>query len=300
MVYFTEGLPITQTVLWEGDGDTLAVDLEQKAFEFETGTVLVFNEQFEQLGEITEIDNRTERRYIYDGSQGYDVEINNITLPNSFTLDGNIIKLDDGDLVILKYLAELPETIGLTVEDMVLQKKPSIVNVDGGTIDVPFAEISLLGLNTNGEEYDYATDLVQHREEMVAWNVPLDLTPFESEFFQTFHQKVINISLEDIASAFKNIDSDGLDHCYITDVLITSNDPRYEIVVDSFFIFEFDENATLYDSETYDIYAHNNLERIYVGESSDVYAENLLLDISDNKPYYHDNADIDETFYFEY
>ena len=92
---------------------------------------------------------------------------------------------------------------------------------------------------------------------MVAWNLLLDLTPFESDYFQTFHQKVINVSCDEIASAFKTVDLDGTEYCYITDVMITSNDPRYEIVVDSFFVFEFDDNATLFDSEIYDIYAHN-------------------------------------------
>jgi hypothetical protein len=86
--------------------------------------------------------------------------------------------MKDGDLLFLKYNASLEESIGITVEDMVIQKRPYIKNYKTGLYDVPIAEISLLGINNDGITYT-TDDLFENRDKLVAWEIPLNITPFE-------------------------------------------------------------------------------------------------------------------------
>ena len=107
------------------------------------------------------------------------------------------------------------------------------------------------------------------------------------------------MSLDDIYSDFKTLDANNVEHSYITDILITSNDPRYELIIDSIFLFEFEENATLYDSDIFDIFENNHLEKFYVGDYTDIYSESIILDASEFLPLYQDDPAINETYYFD-
>ena len=304
--YYEEGYPYLQTVQWVDDDSTdgfLPVDLERNMFST-SEPVFVLNGEFEYIYPIWEIGNRTDS-FDYNGVQNaYDITVNNISLPDTY-LDGleNAIEMSDNDILFLKYNSTLPKTISLAVGEMILQRAPYIENFrkgEPGEPDyVPFAEVSLLGINNEGEEYSVELDLFENRDKMVAWESQLDLTPFENEFLDTYRQKVFNVSFEDISSAFKVIDSEGIDHCYITDIVISSNDPRYQIIIDSFFMFEFDENATLYDSDIFEVYPNNQLEKFYYGDYEDIYSEHIIFDSGSDLPLYYDDNGVNETFYFD-
>ncbi len=297
--FYEQGFPYFQTVQWDVEdvvNGMISVDLEREIFSL-SEEVYVFNEQFELVYIITDIDERTEEYTLYNNRDVYEVEFNNISLPATYIdQNGNTMTMRDGELLFLKYNAVLNESIALMIEDMVIQKAPYIED-PVEPVFVPFAEISLLGIYNDGESYIY-DDLFENRDKLVVWETPLDLTPFESEFFNTYRQLVINISFEDIYSDFK-VSEGSIDYSYITDVLVTSNDPRYQIVIDSIFLFEFDENATLYDSEIFDIYEHNHIESFYFGNYTDIFSEYIILNASDFLPIYHDNANINETYYFD-
>ena len=304
--HFEEGYPYMQTVQWvESDAvdGSLSVDLDRLMFSIDQ-EVLVFNGEFEYIYSISEVGSRTEQ-YDYNNVQNaYEIDYNNVSLPNIYVDRlGNTIEMSDDDILFLKYNSTLPEAISLAVGEMVLQRAPYIENYrksEPGEPDyVPFAEISLIGINNDGETYDIEDDLYNSRDKLVAWEIPLDLTPFENEFLDSYHQKVFNISFEDIYSDFKKLDNEGIENCYITDIIISSNDPRYQIIVDSFFIFEFDENATLYDSEIFDVYPNNHLEKFYYGDYTDIYSEHVIFDSGDYPPLYYDNSAVNETFYFD-
>ncbi|MHA2336157.1 MAG: hypothetical protein ACXACX_02590 [Candidatus Hodarchaeales archaeon] len=303
--FYTNGLPTYQTVEWEADDivnptgfiadQFLPIDLDREIIN-SIQKVYVFNDQFEFLYE-TIVESRTQQE-TYNG-QTYTLTFDNISLPVEFQdTSANTIRMEDGDLLFLKYNASLEKSIGITVEDMVIQKAPYIEDHDTGLFDVPIAEISLLGINNDGETYT-TDDLFDNRDKLVAWETPLDLTPFENEFYNTYKQLVINISFADIGADFKVSDSDNIDHSYITDILVTSNDPRYELIIDSMFLFEFDENATLYDSDIFDIYPNNHLEEFYVGTYTDIYSETIVLDASSSLPLYQSDPNINETHYFD-
>jgi len=300
--FYGEGLPTTQTIEWDSayaEGGYLNVDLIRRIFS-DNQSVIVLNELYEPIYEITEVDTRRQSFEIYDNRRTYSVEYNNISLPRSYIdPNGNLMVMKDGDILYLKYNATLESAIGFTVDEMVLQRAPYIDNYLTGQPDVPIAEISLIGINTDGNSYTIEEDMYANREELVAWETQLDLTPFESEFYNTYQQRVFNISFDDIYSDFKILDSNNIEHCYITDILITSNDPRYQIVVDSFFIFEFDYNATLYDSEIFDIYPNNHIKTFYYGDYTDIYSEVRTLDATEFLPLYSDKFNINETWYFD-
>ncbi|KKM58443.1 hypothetical protein LCGC14_1549300, partial [marine sediment metagenome] len=301
--FYGQGLPTIQTIEWDSDAVSngkLNIDLLRRIFS-ENQSVIVLNDMFEPIYNITSdnVDIRIEEYEIYDNRRKYEVEYNNISLPESY-LDpiDNLMYMKDGDILYIKYNATLLASIGFTVDEMVLQRAPFIKNYDTGLFDVPFVEISLLGIFDDENTY-ILDDIYENRDKLVAWEDKLDLTPFESEFYDTYQQKVFNISFDDIYANFKVQDSEGVEHSYITDVLITSNDPRYEIVVDSFFIFEFDYNSTLYDSEIFDMYPNNHLEEFYYGDFSDIYSEVRVLDASEFMPLYSGDHNINETLYFE-
>jgi hypothetical protein len=214
--------------------------------------------------------------------------------------NGNLIEMRDGDILYLKYNATLEKSIGLTVEEMALQKDDYLPNFETGDPYVPVAEISLLGIQPDNEEFAYSTvdDLFLNRSDLVAWETELNLTPFEDRFRDSYKQAVFNISFEDIAQNFLIQDEFGNDHVYITDILITSNDPAYELVIDSFFIFEFDYNATLYDSEIFDLYPYNHMEQFYFNYDH-IYDTEITLNCSEFLPIYYYDQNINETLLFE-
>lgn len=124
--------------------------------------------------------------------------------------------------------------------------------------------------------------------------------PFESDFLNTFRQAVIDIDSSQISSSFTYLDEDdNVEKYYITDVLITSNDPRYELVVDSFFIFEFDENGISTDSELVELYPNNHMIKAYIGDYENIYQNNWQFDLSQDLPLYYDYPLLDETDYFD-
>ncbi|KKN33509.1 hypothetical protein LCGC14_0803060 [marine sediment metagenome] len=292
--FYRDGLPTYQTVIWDSesvDEGYLNLDLDKQMIS-RNQSVLVFNEEFEFVYKITDIDIRTQEY------EGYEIQFHNISLPATYSVDGKTFIMRNDEVLFLKYNASLEKTIGITVEDMALQRAPYIKNYKTGLDDVPIAEISLLGINNDENTYTI-DDIYNNRDKLVAWEAPLDFTPFENTFYNTYSQKIFNISFSDIYSEFKTSDENNIEHSYITDILITSNDPRYEIVVDSFFIFEFDSNATLYDSEIFDIYPQNHMEIFYFGDFSDIYSEVRTLNASEFLPLYTNNNFINETMYFD-
>ncbi|KKN28626.1 hypothetical protein LCGC14_0852390, partial [marine sediment metagenome] len=294
--FYEKGLPTFQTVEWDSvnvEDGYLQVDLDEEIFSLNE-TVYVFNDQYEFLYELNPDIRRQPEDY---NGQSYTVEYNNVSLPSSYTLEGNLMELKDGDILFLKYNASLEESIGFTVEEMATQRKPYIKNHKTGINNVPIAEISLLGINNNGITYT-TDDLFESRDKLVAWETSLNLTPLKNEFYNDYKQLVINVSINEFYSDFKVLDANSIEHSYITDVLITSNDPRYELIVDSVFLFEFDDNATLYDSNIFDIYENNHLEKFYVGSYTDIYSESIILDASEFLPLYEGDS-INETYYFD-
>jgi hypothetical protein len=295
--FYEQGLPTYQTVEWEEinvEDGYLPIDLDKEIFNI-SETVYVFNDQYEFIYALDPDVREQEEEY---NGQTYTLEFNNVSIPESYIFESNTMEMKDGDLLFLKYNASLEESIGITVEDMVIQKEPYIKNYETGLNDIPIAEISLLGINNDGETYT-TDDLYESREKLVAWNTPLDLTPFENVFYNEYKQAVINVSLADFYSDFKVMDEESIEHSYITDVLITSNDPRYELIIDSIFLFEFEENTTLYDSDIFDIFENNHMEKFYVGDYTDIYGEVITLDASEFLPLYQDDSAINETYYFD-
>ena len=295
--FYEEGLPSYQSIEWEAnkvEDGYLTVDLDKEIFSLNE-QVYVLNDQYEFLYAVSPGVREQEENY---NGQSYIVEYNNASLPGSYILGSDTMKMKNGDLLFLKYNASLEESIGITVEDMVLQKSPFITNYKTELNDVPIAEISLLGINNDGLPYTTG-DLYENRDKLVAWETSLDLTPFESELYNEYRQTTFNVSLDDIYSDFKTLDTNNVEHSYITDILITSNDPRYELIIDSVFLFEFEENTTLYDSDIFDIFENNHLEKFYVGDYANIYSESIILDASEFLPLYQDDPAINETYYFD-
>jgi hypothetical protein len=299
--FYDDGYPAYQTVEWNSEdvkNGLLRVNLDKRIIN-QSQQVYVFNDLMDYQYAISDVRNKTQEVLYGDSTKTYTMEFDYIKLPEVY-IDalGNTMKMRDGDILFIKFNASLEEGIGISVEDIVVQKKPCFTNYETKIDNVPIAEISLLGINNDGNSY-IIDDLYEKRDKLVAWNIPLDLTPFASEVENTYKQQVFNISLDDIYSDFKVLDSSNFETSYITDILITSNDPRYELVIDSIFLFEFDENATLYDSDIFDVYPNNHLEKIYVGNYTDIYSETIVLDASSFLPIYQSDPNINETYYFD-
>jgi len=287
--YYENGFPYLEIIEWD---ETLVVDGKFSTdIEGEINPlcekVLVFNEMMELIYEIP-----------------LQSENNTILLSDTY-IDafGNTFVIRDGDILFLKYNAVLQKSIGLIIEDMVLQRAPYIENYKKGEFGepdfVPFAELSFLGINGEDQRYIEESDLNNNRNELVAWEIPLDLTPFEDSFWNTYHQKIINVSFDDFRQDFKTYDGKGNEYVFITDLLVTSNDPRYQVVINSLYIFEFDSNATLYDSTISEIYQNNHMNKYYFGNYSNIYQDPIIFNVSEFLPLYHDNTEINESLYFE-
>ncbi|MCP6727617.1 MAG: hypothetical protein KJI69_06420, partial [Patescibacteria group bacterium] len=295
--FYTNGMPYTQEVIWSEDGlvdGELAINLE-KRMKSTSQTVVVLNALMEPIYEISIIGTHTET-----SSAGYDTEYDDVTLSEFYTdYNGNMIKLRTSDIIYLKFNSTLEKEVALLIENMVLVRDGYITDYATGDSDVPAAELSLLGIYSDGFNYTSVEDLQFNRDKLVGWTTPLDPTPFVSEFSNEYHQTVFNISFEDINNNFIVTDGDNNEYFYATDILFSSNDPRYELVVDSAFIFEFEENATLYDSGVFDIFPMNNMTSFYFGNYSDIFDEWRMLDTTGSFPMYNENITINETIYFK-
>lgn len=190
---------------------------------------------------------------------------------------------------------------------MVLQHKSFVIDHTDPDQLIPGAELSLLGKNSNGEEYSYE-DLYTHRDQMVAWEHSLDITPFTSSYEDIYRTALFFIEFDDIYETFKENESDSeepnstaIQYSYITDILLTSNDPRYDLTVDSITLVEVDENATLSHEDSCEIYPLNNIEQFFYSYSnySELYNISVILNTSQHLPIDYYNESSDETWYFE-
>ncbi|KKK84859.1 hypothetical protein LCGC14_2779110, partial [marine sediment metagenome] len=183
--FYTNGYPTIQMVEWK-DKDVedgyLNIDLDSRIIS-ESQTVYIFNEMMEFLYEITDVDIRTESfnygdTIIESAFYNFDALFQPQDHParemqDTFYLNQpkkaklpeddrvqvfkdtheNVLNMNNSDLLFLKYNATLDKSIGITIEDMVLQKGSYIPNYLTDQPDVPFAEISLLGVNNDGNSY---------------------------------------------------------------------------------------------------------------------------------------------------
>ena len=91
-----------------------------------------------------------------DNEKNYEIDIHNVSLSRNYTdYNGKEIIMRDGDILYLKYNANLEKSIGITVDEMVLQRKPYYESYLAGEEPVPFAEVSLLGINTENDYWRY-------------------------------------------------------------------------------------------------------------------------------------------------
>jgi len=301
--YYTYGYPTVQAIEWNSEAvenGFVNLDLEKNVFS-EEQSVVVLNSQYEFLYEITDVELRKEVQNPYDNQQNYELIYSNINLPELFTdAQNNSLLMRDGDVMLLKYNSTFAKSVGLTIGEMALQKKNYIDNYEGGD-KVPVAELNLLGVNVANNNFNYTKeeDLYYNRDKLVAFESRLDITPFESNYYNSLRTAVINVSFSEIYSDFKIIDNYNIENAYITDVLITCNDVKYELVVDSFYFLEFDANGTLFDSEVIDIFQPNHLEAFYVGNNSNIYNTSYIFNCTGNLPLYYNNSEINETIYFQ-
>jgi len=195
--FYEEGLPTLQTVVWDSESvvdGKLPLNLEQEAFSTDQ-KAYVLNLLQEFIYEV-DIGTYNQEFSYYDDEDAYELDIHNITLPMYYNdSNGNAIEMRDGQLLYIKYNATFEKSIGLTMEEMALQRDNYLPNYLEGGSDVPVAEIALLGIGANNSDFYYSTlnDLYLNRSELVAWELPLDITPFESAFDDTYKQAVFNI-----------------------------------------------------------------------------------------------------------
>ncbi len=302
--FYEQGLPTIQEVIWDTDkvmDNVLNITLEQDPF-FADQQVYVLNELFEYIYALNTSSFVQEFTNNYNPNDGYDLTLYNVSLPLYYNdSNNNLIDMRNNEFLYLKYNATLEKSIGLTVGEMSLLRDNYLSNHIEGEPDVPVAEVALLGINVVEDQFRYndTSDLYRNRTELVAWEYELEVTPFKDSFKDTYRQMVFNISFDDIANDFIIEDETGTEHCYVTDILITSNDPSYELIVDSFFIFEFDYNATMYNSELFDLYPYNHMEEFYF-DYVDIYDEFIIFNCSEEYlPLYYFDSNINETDYFE-
>jgi len=257
--YYEYGLPYIQRLEWDSDSlvdECLSLDLDYLVHP-DNSEVIILNELFDNIFNITNIGEYTETINPYSNSPKYEITINNVSISEFYEDEnGNLLHIDHGNAIFLKYNISIDKAMALTIGEMVLQNK-NYISYDGG--NVPGAEIALLGNYT-------IDDLYSDRSSVVAWESSIDITPFVDEFSNTFKTEIFDINFTEIAPEFF-VDN----FLYITDVLITSNDPRYTLTIDSLYIVELTDNYNFTDSIYRSFYPNTHIEEFYIGNYSSIY-----------------------------
>jgi len=196
-------------------------------------------------------------RDIYGNNDSFVLQI-----PNAYKNPENkseILSFEDGDTIIVRYSTPVRKGIGMGVEKMYFEKEP----FDYDPL-IPIAECLLINASDS-------TNYTQFMEPY-AYDIPLRLTPFDTEFSNSFKVIEVNISLFDLRTFA--VDS-MLD---FTDIIFSVPDPTYELTIDQIRILRVsdepnEEYETLYER----VWQYSELERFTSGDNSstDVYSLNM-------------------------
>ncbi len=288
--FYDTGTPVIQYAEWDSSLVTelgyCQIDLEYDPSS-ECSSVLVYNSNMEFLYSA-KVRSRDDT-----DSNGEEISVSYLRLLDAYSDSNDNSRIArDGDFYYLKYYADTDAQVYLTIGEMALNRKGYLPNYESESSNVPAAEISLLS------NYNSTEDLYYRREKVVAWNAPLEITPFELSQANSLRSAVFEMNVSEFNPEFLVLSSDGANYSYISNVLITSNDPKYTLTVESFFIFEV-ANGTMAGSEYFDLYELDQKQEFYIGSFSDPWSLEFVVNATGKLPLYYFNSTVDETEYFE-
>ncbi|KKN14777.1 hypothetical protein LCGC14_0992710, partial [marine sediment metagenome] len=154
-----------------------------------------------------------------------------LMIPNKYLNPDNPaeeLSFKDGDSIVLRYNTPMRKGIGIAIGKMYFQKKPA-----GYSPTLPSAEALLLNID-DYDDYPTYTDPYNYQ-------IPLELTPFDTEFSNSFKNIKIDIDLLD----------GQIDPQYIVDNLIEFSDiifsspyPNYELTINDVLIRSISDETT--------------------------------------------------------
>ncbi|GAH49232.1 unnamed protein product, partial [marine sediment metagenome] len=205
-----------------------------------------------------------------------------LQIPNTYKNPENnseILNFEDGDTIIVRYSAPVKKGIGMGVERMYFEKRP--YNYDPS---IPIAEC--LFINSSDP-----TDYSQFIEPYV-YSIPLRLTPFDTEFSNSFKSIEINITLSDLEEFAVNGTID------FSDIVFSVPDPSYELTIDQIRIVRVsneptEEYETLYER----VWQYSELEKFKSGDNPST--NDYSLNMRNIPVFFGDNKWLDYTMIYD-
>ncbi|MHA1279503.1 MAG: hypothetical protein ACTSQ8_20065 [Candidatus Helarchaeota archaeon] len=272
------GILRTETIEWDEDKASaypdgnvyMQVELknELKDDQESGDLVLMFNDELKHLETLKDIPinysvEEDGTSFVLIPKKYFDPEIN------------ENLSFKEGDLLVIKYYSPINRYLVATIGNMFFEYKG--YNNDMHP-DIPKAELLLVNANSSSSFEDFLSDYYLQ--------VPLESTPFETEFNNKF--KVVKIELN-ITSLFKSVNASEL---FFSHLIFSVPDPSYELTIsDVILIRESDGLATSSDSIDERIWQYTEVEifKSSPNPEQDVYELSL-----DNEPlFYPDDSWLD-------
>ncbi|KKN36693.1 hypothetical protein LCGC14_0771070, partial [marine sediment metagenome] len=146
-----------------------------------------------------------------------------LMIPNKYLNPNNPteeLTFKDGDSIVLRYNTPMRKGIGIAIGKMYFQKKPA-----GYSPTLPSAEALLLNID-DYDDYSTYTDPYNYQ-------IPLELTPFDTEFTNSFKNIEIDIDLLDGQIDPQYIVDNLID---FSDIIFSSPYPNYELTINDVLI----------------------------------------------------------------
>ncbi len=181
-----------------------------------------------------------------------------LQIPNTYKHPENeneVLTFEDGDVILVRYNSPVRKGIGIGIGKMYFEKEPYNYNPS-----IPIAECLLINASD-------PTDYTQFMESY-AFEIPLRLTPFDTEYSNTFKAIGVNISLYDLKDFAVD---DMLD---FTDIVFSVPDPSYELTIDQVKIVRVSEEPTEEYETLYErVWQYSELEIYTSGDNctTDIY-----------------------------
>ncbi|MHA1439471.1 MAG: hypothetical protein ACTSPD_18025 [Promethearchaeota archaeon] len=143
-----------------------------------------------------------------------------LLVPNTFKDPKNnskTISFKEGDSFVIRYNSPVEKAISIGIGTMYFQKKPY-----GYKSDLPIAEVLLVNAENSSDYSEYTRDYFAQ--------LPLRLTPFDTEISNTFKDVKISLNL----SEFTDFAIDG--EIAFSDIIVSVPYPNYELSLDQFMI----------------------------------------------------------------
>ncbi len=237
------------TMIDENGNKFMSVPLENELVT-DTTTILRFNSEMQYLDLIPGSD------FTWESTENEFTRINEYTLqiPNTYLNPDNPVEeleFIEGDTIVVRYNTPVKRAVSIAIGELYFQRKPYAYNPS-----LPTAECLLVNVD-DYEDYTTFTDPYYYK-------IPLELTPFNTEFSGSFKTIKIDFDLSDGQIAPQYIVDDLIE---FSDLILSSPYPNYELTISEIALqSQSTEPSTVYKNVDQRIWQFTELDEFISGD----------------------------------